>query len=84
MKKYNRFEYRDNKRLIEDRKKIIYDLTLLKIKMSQIDVIDDCGNLTDEFEDLEIKIDNCHVRIIKIDDVLLSRLYKEEVFQNEN
>lgn len=78
MKKVNIYEYRDNNRLMQDRQKYIDKIILLENKRDLTDVIDDCGNLTNEIQDIDINIRYSFYTIIKIDNVLLSRLYKNE------
>lgn len=78
MKKVNIYQYRDNNRLMLDRQKYIDKIILLQHKRDFTDVIDDCGNLTNEIQHIDINIHYSFLSIIKIDDVLLSRLYKNE------
>ncbi|MBW6462521.1 MAG: hypothetical protein K0B07_05760 [DPANN group archaeon] len=78
MKKVNIYEYRDNFRLMQDRQKYIDKITLLELKRDLTDVIDDNRNLTNEIQDIDINIRDSFLRVIKIDDVLLNRLYKNE------
>lgn len=78
MKKVNIYEHRDNNRLMQDRQKYIDKITLLENKRDFTDVFDDCGNLTNEIQDIDITIHYSFLSIIKIDNVLLSRLYKND------